>query len=231
VQDDREKRRRLYLTVLYWSALICTSTAVGVALISDDLVDLVLGSQWQDVKPLMPWLALAYGVFGLSSSVYTALETIGQPIVSARLQWVRFAALSLVIFPVAQYFRDLEIVAATRLAVTILVTPTLFLALMRPFDLRVSDLAAILWRPLTASLTMATAVLAINNAIPFSGNVRLIIDVALGATAYIGALMALWLLSGRPEGPEHELWRRCGLFMARWEKRTLAAAENPERAN
>jgi O-antigen/teichoic acid export membrane protein len=29
VQHDREKRVKLYLTVLYWSALICTSTAVG----------------------------------------------------------------------------------------------------------------------------------------------------------------------------------------------------------
>ena len=84
VQHDREKRRELYLTVLYWSALICTSTAIGVALVSDDMVDLVLGAKWQDVKPLMPWLALSYGVLGLGSSVFTAFDTIGLPRYSAQ---------------------------------------------------------------------------------------------------------------------------------------------------
>src|SRR5262245_42149573 len=79
VQDDHEKRRRLYLTVLYWSASICSSTAIGVALVADDMVDLLLGPQWHDVKPLMPWLALSYGVLGLTNSIYPALDTIGLP--------------------------------------------------------------------------------------------------------------------------------------------------------
>ena len=210
VQDDREKRRRLYMTVLYWSALICSSTAVGVALVSDDIVDLVLGPQWQDVKPLMPWLALSYGVLGLSSSVYTALDTIGQPVVSARLQWVRLAALSLAVFPVAQYFHDLEAVAMTRLVVTILITPTLFLALMQPFDLKLWDIVSILWRPMTAGLFMALVVLGLNSVVPFEGNLRLVIDMVCGASAYGAALMVLWFLSGQPEGPESEVWRRVG---------------------
>src|SRR5262249_7870497 len=111
VQSDREKRRHLYVTLLHWSALICTSTAIGVALVADDMVDLVLGPQWQEAKPLIPWLALAYGVAGLAAGAYTALETIGEPHVSARLQWSRLAALSATIVPAAYFFRDLEAVA------------------------------------------------------------------------------------------------------------------------
>src|SRR5205823_4066574 len=62
VQEDHEKRRQLYLTVLNWSALLCVSASIGVSLVAQDLVDLVLGPKWHDVAPLMPWLALAFGV-------------------------------------------------------------------------------------------------------------------------------------------------------------------------
>jgi len=208
VQHDSEKRRELYLTVLYWSALICTSTAIGVALIADDMVDLVLGSQWEDVKPLMPWLALSYGVLGMGSSVYTALNTINQPRVSARLQWTRLIGTASTIFPVAYYFRDLEAVAATRLLVTIAITPTLFFALMKPFGLSARDFAVTLWRPLTAGLMMALVVLGLNSAISFAGSLRLLIDMAAGAIAYGGTLMALWVAIGQPDGPERAIWQR-----------------------
>lgn len=211
VQNDRVKRRDLYLTALYWTALICTSTTIGVALVADDMVDLLLGPQWQDVKPLMPFIALAHGVLGLSTSVYTALDTIGQPKKSARLQWIRLIGLSLAIFPVAYYFRDLQTIAATRLAVTLLITPTLFYALMEPFDLHLRDILATLWRPWMAGALMAVVVLGINSIIPFTGPLRLFIDVALGAMTYIAALMILWALAGLPEGPERFVWDRLWL--------------------
>jgi O-antigen/teichoic acid export membrane protein len=208
VQHDRAKRRALYLTVLYWAALICTSASVGVALVADDMVDLVLGPQWADVKPLMPWLALAYGVLGLSSSVYTALDTIGQPMYSARLQWVRVLGTATVMFPVAFYFRNIELVAVSRLLVTLAVTPTLFLMLRKPFDLTIADFVRTLWRPLTAGSVMALTVLAVNSGITFTGNPRLFLDMGIGALVYVSTLMILWAAIGRPQGPEREFWRR-----------------------
>ena len=106
VQFDKVERRTLYLRVLYWSALICISTSVGVALVSDDMVDLILGPRWHDAKPLMPWLALAFGLLSLSSSVYSAFDTIGRPDISARLQWTRFVGLAVCILPVAYFLHD-----------------------------------------------------------------------------------------------------------------------------
>ena len=208
VQNDRPKRRELYLMVLYWAALICTSTAIGVALVADDMVDLVLGPQWGDVKPLMPWLALAYGVLGLSSSVYTAFDTIGQPKYSARLQWIRVIGSAAVMFPVAYHFRNIEMVAVSRLLVTLAVTPTLFLMLMKPFDLTLGDFMRTLWRPLIAGGMMAAAVLFLNSRIMFEGNPRLLLDIGIGASVYVSTLMLLWAVTGRPQGPERELWRR-----------------------
>jgi len=191
--------------VLYVSALICTSTAIGIWLVGDDMVDLVLGPQWTDVKPLIPLLAFAYGVFGLSAGIYTALYSIGLPRLASHLQWMWVIGLALVIFPTAYLFRDLVAIATARLAFTIVVTPVMFYTLMKPYGLTVRDYAVTLWRPLAAGLTMAVAVLAVNRAIGFTGNWRLFLDVAVGLASYVGALMLLWLAVGRPGGPEQEL--------------------------
>jgi len=208
VQHDHEKRVKLYLTVLYWSALICTSTAIGVALVTDDFVDLVLGPKWQDAKPLMPWLALSFGVLAIGNSVYTAFDTIGMPRMSARMQWLRLSGLALAIIPVAYLTHDLVAVAVTRLLVTIAITPTLFLALSPVFGFTVRDIAVTLWRPMVAGLTMAVIVLSANTMISFTGPLRLAIDVALGAASYTTTIMALWNLVGRPQGPESAFMNR-----------------------
>jgi hypothetical protein len=147
-------------------------------------------------------------VMGMASSVYIALDTIGQPMVSARLQWMRLIGGAGIIFPVAYYFRNLETVAITRFLVSLAITPTLFLALMRPFGLTIRDYAVTLWRPIIAGLAMAIVVLALNRVIAFKGNPRLFMDVTAGALSYVGTLMVLWFAVGQPKGPEYALWRR-----------------------
>lgn len=207
VQNDRVRRRELYLRVLYWSALICMSTSVGVALVSRDLVDVVLGPKWQDAKPLVPWLSLAFGTLGLSSSVYSVFDTVGRPNVSARLQWTRLIGLAAFIAPVGFIFHSVEAIAMTRLVVTLLVTPALFFALAKELDFHASDFAATLWRPLLAVASMSAAVLGLNTLAAASGPVRLAIDVSAGAAVFVMTIMATWLASGRPDGPETILWR------------------------
>jgi len=207
VQGDHEKRRELYLNVLYWSAIICTSTSVGVALVSNDMADLVLGAKWHDVKPLMPWLALAFGVLGLSNSVYSAFDTIGRPRVSARLQWTRLAGLSLCIFPVAYITGDLRWIAISRFVVTVAITPTLFMALASALDVHIRDFVLTMWRPIASGLAMAVVVLALNASIDFSGTPRLGLDVLAGVASYVTALVLLWQFAGRPPGPESDLWQ------------------------
>jgi hypothetical protein len=127
---------------------------------------------------------------------------------SARLQWVRVLGTATVMFPVAFYFRNIELVAVSRLLVTLAVTPTLFLMLRKPFDLTIADFVRTLWRPLTAGSVMALTVLAVNSGITFTGNPRLFLDMGIGALVYVSTLMILWAAIGRPQGPEREFWRR-----------------------
>jgi len=215
---DREKLKELYLTVLYWSVLICSSTSIGVALVASDLVDVVLGPQWPDVKPLMPWLSIAYGLTGIVWSIYPAFDVIGKPRVSARLQWTTVALLCCCVVPVALTYKSLQAVVEARLAFALITAPVMFRVLAKEFDLRRRDFLNVFWRPLVASLAMTGVVSGIEH-IMTGGILRLFVSVATGALAYIAAIMAIWGLGGRPDGPEKTLWH----LLSR--RRAKAAAE------
>jgi lipopolysaccharide exporter len=207
VQTDVVARRRLFLNALSWSALICISMSVGVALVHSDLVDLLLGRKWEPVKPLMPWFAFAFGILGMSSCVYPALESVGRAYMAARLQWFRVFALALAVFPAAYLVRDVTSVAIARFLITVAITPTLFYFLAKTLGLSLRDFASVLWRPFFGGLTMAIVVMALNTQIELIGPIRLLLDVVVGSSTYASVLMALWIISDRPDGPEQMLWR------------------------
>jgi O-antigen/teichoic acid export membrane protein len=215
VQNDKRARRALYLNVLNWSAVICTSTSIGVALVSRDMAGVLLGPAWSDVGVLMPWFALSWGLLGMSNSVYSVLDTIGRPVISARLQWIRVFALAAAIVPVARLYGSLEAVVITRFVVTAAVTPTLFYALSLALEVPMRDFVAAIWRPAVAGLVMTLVVLTINAGIHFIGSPRLLLDIAAGAIAYAGSLMLLWTFVGRPEGVESDICQLVRDFILR----------------
>jgi lipopolysaccharide exporter len=202
VQTDLEKRKDVYLSVLYWAAVTCTSAAVGVALVAEDMVDVVLGPQWHSVAPLMPWFSLAWGVLGICSSVYAAFDTVGKAYVSARLQWISLVALAATIVPVAIYFKDLEAIAITRFAIALGVAPLMFYTLSKQLEIPLNEIGLVLWRPVLGSLCMGVIVAAMNGSVAFTGWPRLLLDIAVGSGTYTICVMALWVAYGRPSGPE-----------------------------
>jgi O-antigen/teichoic acid export membrane protein len=208
LQNEPQKRREVFLQALYWSALFCSSMAIGMALVSSDVVHLVLGAKWDSISPMMPWLALSCGVLGLTSSVYSFFDSIGRANLAARLQWSRVILLAVVAFPVTFYFRNLEAIAFVRFAVCCAITPPLFFALRGPLEMSLGDFGLVLWRPFAAGLVMAAVVLAMNAFVPLTGTSRLTADVTVGALVFVLSLMMLWHVAGRPDGPEAVLWRQ-----------------------
>lgn len=208
-QGDRQKLRELFLTVLYWSMLICSSTAVGVALVSDDLVDIVLGPQWDGMKPLMPVLALAYGVMGLGGGVYPVFDVINKPFISTRLQWLSVLTIGVSLALVGYLFRNIQGVALARLATMAVLVPVMLAVVGREIQLRPRDFWTVFWRPLLATLLMAAVTWAARLQLP-PGGFRLAVTIVAGAATYAASLMALWQLAGRPSGPETVLWHALG---------------------
>ncbi len=82
-----------------------------------------------------------------------------------------------------------------------------------PVTVRV--LWAALWPTLSAALAMAAAVKGLQAMRPVDSPVfGLLRDVAAGAIVYIAATAVLWLLRGRPDGLEREVYRRVERILA-----------------
>lgn len=204
VQHDVVQLRRLYLRVLGWSAAICASTSTGMAMISNDFVHVVLGPKWVSVVPLMPWLALAAGVLGLSSGAFGTFDVLNMPRRGARMALVRLLMMTVIIVPVAFITRDLIAVGVARLIVTVVFIPTLFLAVGSVVGVRPMSQIAAVWRPITAAGIMALAIWGANRFVPDNMMLRMFFDVVLGAAVYAGALLSLWRFAGRPDSPERD---------------------------
>jgi O-antigen/teichoic acid export membrane protein len=190
---------------LGWSTAICVSASVGVALVANDMANLILGPKWGGIGPLMAWLSLGAGVGGLSSGAYGLFDALGVPQVGARMIWIRVAILAVAVVPVAFLTHSLIDIAIVRLIAFGFFLPGLYYAIGRLIGISPADYLQCLWRPFAASAIMAVAVLGLNALIPHLGNARLFIDVGVGIAAYFAASTYFWIWSGRPKSPEGDV--------------------------
>jgi PST family polysaccharide transporter/lipopolysaccharide exporter len=163
-----------------------------------------LGEKWNDIEPLMGWLALSTGLLGLSSGAYTTFDAIGKPQLGARMQWLRLVILVLAIAPVAILTHELVAIAITRLIVTAVFMPSLFFAVGSAIGVSPRDYLRALWRPFAAASVMACIVAEANHLLVIQGVLRLLLDVVLGGTSFVLASLVFWIWSGRPPSAERD---------------------------
>jgi O-antigen/teichoic acid export membrane protein len=204
LQKNVQELRNVYLHTLAWSAVICASAGVGVALVAPGMQALLLGEKWNGIAPLMGWLAIGGAITGLSSGTYSLFDTVGKPGLGARLIWVRLVILAILIVPVAFWTHSILDVAICRAVGEALFLPSLFAAAGSIVQVGWRDYVAALYRPFVSALVMAAAVLAINYLVPLSSIAALALDVVVGAAAFCGTGWGLWIVAGRPVGPEQD---------------------------
>ena len=86
-----------------------------------------------------------------------------------------------------------------------MITPTLLFVVGRHTALRRAITARRSGGRLPRRRIMALAVWSMNQLLAFTGPVRLGLDILLGMIVYIGTLMALWNISGRPLSAERDV--------------------------
>ncbi len=94
-------------------------------------------------------------------------------------------------------------------------------AMFRSFGLRFADLLADIWRPLLGVAAMAAVLVA--SGMGWSGGAasplrlvgRLASSCTLGAAVYVGVVLILWSLAGRPAGAELDLLELASRFRGR----------------
>ena len=221
ITHDPQELARAFNTVLGFLGIVSLSAGVGMAVIAQDLVAVVLGSQWGAAVPYFRWLAIFGAVSGIAVGLQPFFIAIGRERAYALITLVQAALLIPALLAAYTWFGFQEI-AAARAAVMPVILFYMLALVVRYTHVRSTDILAALWRPTLAAAGMGLVVTALHlpaGSVPVA--VSLVFDIATGAVSFAAILTGLWMLSGRPEGAEkvvlgnlrpyaRALWRRIG---------------------
>lgn len=178
----------------------------GLSMVSNDVVQVILGEQWTGAAPLLQWLALYSLLRSISQLMIGNFPLMrGGERLAMYLNWARLLILvPSVTFVAVTWGVNAVPVAGTFVAAAFL--PFVAFATIRVLPLTLTQLAAVVWRPIVASVAMIVVLIHFHSAASYA-LVRLVADVAVGAATYVTALLSLWQFSGRPPSIEGILYQ------------------------
>lgn len=201
-----------YLRAIAVTSLVTMPAGIGISMVGGPVVAIIFGPQWSAAVPVVAVLAIA-----------------GTLKVIALITGTLFAATGLL----SSNFRILVMTATVRVALLVLLVQShglaggavaillsvileeiLFLAsAARKLGFPATRLLGRTWRGLVAALAMAAALSVAGLGWPAAPGLahapamHLLLAVPLGVLAYLAALTTAWVLAGRPEGAELEVFR------------------------
>jgi O-antigen/teichoic acid export membrane protein len=215
VQDDPAALRQAFHTVLASMTAVSFVMGLGMAVVAEDFVRVALGIKWLEAVPLMPWLGVFGALYGVAHTLDIFMLATGRERLTA-LMTTGNALLTVPALLIAGQANGIIGIAAGKATLALVFVLVLACAATRRPPVTLRTLWSALWPTLTAALTMASAVKALQAALPVESPVYgLLRDVGAGAIVYIATTAVLWLLRGRPDGIEREALRRVRRLLAR----------------
>lgn len=203
IKNNSQRLRKIFLMALGIQCTFALPASIGLALVATDLVPVMLGEKWASATPLLKALALAFGANALTHGSSYLLTTLGKFREQSFLQWGLAAVLALMVFVVFPN-SDASQIAWIRVGVSGLsVLALTMLVLQNLTILSLQDMAGAVYRPVLATVAMSFAVELIDEHVPgVSGWAFLWAKVTVGASAYVGTLISIWIVLGKPDGAE-----------------------------
>lgn len=201
LQSDPGRLAAAYCNALGMIATLAIPSAVGLAMVAPEAVRLILGAKWISAVPFLQILALGGIPRSLASSGSYLLMSVGHPRISALI-----TALSLAIFGLCASLAltnnmDAFGFAIAKVASGIAAGILVLFFVVRFTAVRLRAITSAVLRPALASVAMAAAI-----AILPTASLSLALDLTMkimgGAIVYALALLMVWWIVGRPDGPE-----------------------------
>ncbi|MCL4745501.1 MAG: lipopolysaccharide biosynthesis protein [Burkholderiaceae bacterium] len=206
LQHDANRIRQGYLKVSAVVALVTIPAGVGIAIVAPALVPLALGTGWTTASPLIQILALGGAVSAVQANVESLYFAKNLTRMRAQMAALQVGVtLPLMIWLVSSHG---VIGAAWAFLATTLVTSAYNVfraaALLGASG---DDILQTVWRPVLACLVMALVTLPLSvgdpeSLAPSRLAAQLLLQALTGALVYTLVVVALWRLSGRPNGAE-----------------------------
>ncbi len=210
LMDDPERLASAYLKVFAFVVMVAASIGLGLSAVSPDFIYVVLGSQWTSVVPVIEILAVSQAALAISISVSPLLQAAGNFRGWALMIWMIAFVLVCSLF-IGLAYGGLMAIAWAHLGgscVVMLLTVLVSANLLSTSYWRV---LRVMIRPLLASAIMYAAVKYLHLDTLDLPAVTLILDMAVGAVAFVVGLLGLWFLTGRPDGMERDLLERLNI--------------------
>ena len=201
-----------YMKVVPLLNMIVLPIGLGLAAVAEYLVPIILGDKWLDSIPLIV-------VLSIEGALVASQRTVGVVLLAAgKAKTITFMAGAniIVLIPTLIYATSewgpigacLTLLVATCLMITVN-----YGALYRYIGVTFSDFLKIYLRPTLASCVMYKGIRFYAEQQPpseisFILFGHLIATVLLGIMIYTSTIIILWLISGRPEGPERIILRQ-----------------------
>jgi PST family polysaccharide transporter len=190
-QRDPVRLRASLTSLMDRTALVAFPAFFGLASVARDAVPLVFGEKWIAAVPILQVLALLMALYAVSTLHGALVRAMG------RADWwsgfVNLTSALYVVGFIAAGRYGIFAVAASSLAMFLLVSPLHFWMVARLLDLRLSRYLPIFVAPLAASCAMAALILLVRHWAPFAALPllsRVAAEVAVGMASY-GLLVAV----------------------------------------
>lgn len=198
LSGDKAQLRETVLQSFGILALLCAALGFGLSACSKEVVELLLGSQWRGIVPLVQWLAIFGAISGISGLVEVLLWIDNRTAVSAAINWLETILLVPLLFVALKWY-GAEGVAISR---CIAAAGILFASMPLIDFLRDREILSALGRPFAAAIVMAVLLEATAPVLVGPIFVILAQKVIFGALIYGCALFLIWVALGRPRGAE-----------------------------
>lgn len=185
--------------------LLTMPASVGIALVSHEVVAVLLGPQWTAAANVLQVLALSGVFIVFHHTGGYALMAAGKVKIQAIMTWVEAAILAALAVALIDTFTPLRVAEVRLVASTAISWLFAYLLTRTPVGITWSQLASSLARPSLACIAM-TLVLVSPIPWPHVAPIQaLLMKVAVGVATYSTCIVTAWALSGRPEGAERYL--------------------------
>jgi len=212
-QGDTEWERRNLNKIFSGTATIAAVAGLGLSALATPAVTLVYGERFAGAGPMLAILAIAAAVGGFNQPAGHYLLVSGKARELAILFFLEGIVTMSATYVLAANGVDIEGVVYARLAVAGLALVRLFYMLRATSILGWQDIVIAWLRPIMAGLAMYAALWVMQGSLSLSPVYTLALGIPLGGLVYIGTLLFVWRLMGRPPGIEDEILQRifgCG---------------------
>ena len=214
LKHDLVQLKQAFLLALAVQVSIGIPASTGLIVISNDLVPALLGDRWNPAVPFIQILAATNILHAVTASGGYLLLALGRARLTAYSTWfsvLTFILLAMLAIP----HGGANAIAALRLAVAAVGFFLLVFLLKRELPtLRSIEMLSAIWRPFLASALMTIGLLAWPSAGGMTSIFELLIKITFGACVYAVGLVALWRMTGCPDGAESYLLEKAKLDKA-----------------